>query len=365
MPRIGVNTLRWLLLVVNVGALAGLSYLGFDIAFGSDQQLRTTLPDPASVAVAEQAQDNIDAQVLNAVVMVHKAQPPRVAAPKPPPVRELPDAMQEGPLSDWEIVNLLASDGRRSATIEESVQQNVVNQVTQPTRGRAIRTRSARSRTTRQPTRRTAVPTTSRTKYLREGREFTIDGVDYVALRISMEPQEVEYALADGSQRRYILVGEDAEWTGFDEIDGGGILLTGLTDEELGLEPGANPAAGVPETSEDDRGSVRRGGADDSEQQQGQVPRRGATQGRSRSLQQQDNGKPPAKTGAVNATQRNAGRPTAGAQDSARVRGAANEAAKEKALEEMKQMRGQEGLSDEARQALDKASEELKRGEPN
>ena len=51
MPRLGVNTIRWILLGANVVALVGLVYLAFGLVSASGDQLRAALPDPAEYVI--------------------------------------------------------------------------------------------------------------------------------------------------------------------------------------------------------------------------------------------------------------------------------------------------------------------------
>ncbi len=271
MPRLGVNALRWLLLASNVGVLTGLGFLGWDLFMpGADKQLHIALPEPDAVKVPMQAHSNFNPRDLNQIIRVHKDKPvvrsePRIQEP------ELPSIQSEGPLQGWEITMTLRSKSRGFASIAEKVVQNVVTpgrtgaQGRPPTRNTRSRGPSSRTRQTRTPTRRTAVANASRTKFFGEGEDFSIDGNLYLARRISSSPRELEYEELENvterpTGRRYTLTGDLPEWLGYEPNERGGILIRGLLDDELDIDPTrvgqAPPAEAV--VNADERGEVRR-----------------------------------------------------------------------------------------------------------
>jgi len=268
MPRIGVNALRWLLFVVNLGALAGLGLLSWNLFVpGAGDQLRIGLPDPTSVAVSAEVRKTFDAKDLNQILRVHKDAPR--AKPDPRPVEAAPPPLVEGgPLSGWEVAVAIFSEGHRCASLQEKVQQSIVgNQPTQrvvaPPDPRGGRARAGSSRPRPTPRGRPAPQTQLRSRFVVEGDEFKIDGNSYQALRISIEPSELEYR-DHSTGRTYKLSATEAAWQGYEPGDRGMITLRGLSEEELeelGIAPAQNPlTAGQGAPNADDRGEVKKAG---------------------------------------------------------------------------------------------------------
>jgi hypothetical protein len=265
MPRLGVNTLRWLLFVVNLAALGGLGYLSWNLfSAGARDQLRIGLPDPSEVAVSEEVRKTFDAKDLNQILRVHKDAPRAKAEPKP--VETAPPPLVEGgPLSGWEVAVAIFAEEKWFASLQEKVQQNIVpNQPGQrtvaPPDPRGGRARPGASRPRQPVTRRAAPQTALRTKWVVEGHDFKIDGNSYQALRVSVAPSELEYR-DQATGRVYKLSGAVNPWTGYDPGTRGAITLRGLTDEELGIDPTQNPlAAAQGAAAADERGEVKKAG---------------------------------------------------------------------------------------------------------
>ena len=258
MPRLGVNALRWLLLLVNVGALFGMGYFAVGLVLkGSEEQLAIELPDASKFVVPEEGQRPFDAGKLNNLLRIHKTEKPIPVQPKPVTPKEDLPAMQSGPLDSWEIASTTATGPYRAMTIQQKVETNVV---TAPTAGRNTRratrgrTPSSRSRTNRsRSVRRPSPAAAQQTRYVRQGGTFTIDGLEYTAERIELEPEALEYR--DPAGRRYRLEREKVELTGLDFDENGKIsMLIGAEDDgsETNLPQGAVPP------SQDNRGEVRR-----------------------------------------------------------------------------------------------------------
>jgi len=91
------------------------------------------------------------------------------------------------------------------------------------------------------------------TRYVRQGGTFTIEGLEYTAERIELEPEALEYR--DPAGRRYRLERKEVVITGLDFDENGKIsMLIGAEDDgsESNLQSGAVPP------SQDNRGEVRR-----------------------------------------------------------------------------------------------------------
>ena len=126
MPRLNVNTLRWLLLGANLLALGGLIALGWNLVGGSGDQLRASLPEPGKFVVSPDLQQTIDSAQLNSLIRIHKTLPPEVAKPKPPEPEDL-EVHQGGPLDQWEIASTTIDPaGRKYLTLEQKVETSAV-----------------------------------------------------------------------------------------------------------------------------------------------------------------------------------------------------------------------------------------------
>lgn len=262
MPRLGVNVLRWLLLAANLAALGGLGYLAFGLFVpAEDDQLRISLPDPASVFVSTEVRQTFDAKDLNQILRIHKDMPRAKPEAKPVEVAQPPLA-EGGPLSGWEVATTIVYGGRKLASIQEKVQQAVITPGSRTTVGapdpRSGRGRATTSRPRATPQRRANPQTAQRMKGVFEGSTFRIDGNHYQALRVTIDPCELEYRdVASG--RPYKLTGAVNPWLGYEPGSAGGILLRGLEAAELGIDPTQNPLQAAQEAAaQDDRGEVKK-----------------------------------------------------------------------------------------------------------
>ncbi len=266
MPRLGVNALRWLLLVVNLGALAGVTMLGQSLVRNySDDQLRLTLPDPEEFVVPPETEQVFDQGQLRAMLAMHNRKlplPPRPPAPPKEPELEIHNG---GPLEAWEIASTTVKDAYRAVQLQESVETVITTGRPTPTRrARNVppsNRRRASSRTNRSAGRRptSAGAESQRVRYVREGDEFTIDDKEYTALRITVLPEE-EFEYRDAAGRSYKLTREYPELDGVELNDDGKVIsLLGQSDEDLGLEV-TTPGAANSAVPADEMGSIQRGG---------------------------------------------------------------------------------------------------------
>jgi hypothetical protein len=101
-----------------------------------------------------------------------------------------------------------------------------------------------------------ATPTDAR--WVGEGEKFTIEGTEYLALRITPTPQayELEYR-AIANESHFVITGDRPTVLGYEKPPAGGIRLLGLTDEELGIDPAQASEVATPPADADQRGEVR------------------------------------------------------------------------------------------------------------
>ena len=279
MPRLGVDALRWLLVLLNLAALGGAVFLGQRLVMkGVEDQVRSELPGASVFAVPEEVEKVFDSRQVNRIQGLWKREKPKPPAPvEAPPQPDLPEVADGGPLSGWEIAYVVIppGGGLRGASIQEKQVETAVPGVgaRPPTTARRAPTSRSARRSVRTP-RRVAAPQAQvgRSKYVREGVPFRIEDSWFTPVRISATPDE-EMEFKDEAGRTFVLLRENFPEAPQIEENDGVLVLRGLSPEDLQDEaaPGQPATQAVPD---DRRGEVQRGGVPNRSQPQRTTPGR-------------------------------------------------------------------------------------------
>ncbi|MGE3165691.1 MAG: hypothetical protein AB7O52_12345 [Planctomycetota bacterium] len=198
MPRISIVALRWLLVFVNLGVLGLVMSKSYGFFQGGADELRTPLPEIASVAVPppQQGGERVDVSQLTAAL---GRKPPVVLTQPPPAPVKAPEEQEKfgGPLSKWAISSVMTNPttGDVYASLVEAQSQETglpaanVRQPTANRRGRPIQqpSRNTRMRAGRPP--QTAV----KGEFVQVGDVLDESTSPSTITEITVEPPTVKY----------------------------------------------------------------------------------------------------------------------------------------------------------------------------